>query len=98
MADREGHVRVSILIPVYNEFPTLLPVLERVIRAELPAGCEKEIIVVNDGSTDGTPALLEQIPPDAPMDAATLTVWNGERWVAYDRWLATAPIVASGGI
>jgi glycosyltransferase involved in cell wall biosynthesis len=60
MADREGHVRVSILIPVYNEFPTLLPVLERVIRAELPAGCEKEIIVVNDGSTDGTPALLEQ--------------------------------------
>src|ERR1017187_3806117 len=60
MADREGHVRVSILIPVYNEFPTLLPVLERVIRAELPPGCEKEIIVVNDGSTDGTTALLER--------------------------------------
>src|ERR1035438_10237752 len=60
MADREGCLRVSILIPVYNEFPTLPQVLERVIRAELPAGCEKEIIVVNDGSTDGTAALLEQ--------------------------------------
>src|ERR1039458_7819240 len=60
MADRESYLRISILIPVYNEFPTLLPVLERVIRAELPAGCEKEIIVVNDGSTDGTAALLER--------------------------------------
>jgi dolichol-phosphate mannosyltransferase len=53
-------LRVSILIPVYNEFPTLRQVLERVMRAKLPAGCEKEIIVVNDASTDGTPALLEQ--------------------------------------
>jgi dolichol-phosphate mannosyltransferase len=58
MADRECPVRVSILIPVYNEFPTLGQVLERVLRAELPAGCEKEIVVVDDGSTDGTPALL----------------------------------------
>jgi hypothetical protein len=39
------------------------------------------------------PSLLDQIPPDAPMDDATVTVWNGERWVAYDRWLATAPIL-----
>jgi len=38
------------------------------------------------------PSLLEQIPPDAPMDDATLTVWNGARFVAYDSWLATAPI------
>jgi hypothetical protein len=39
------------------------------------------------------PSLLEQIPADAPMDDATLTVWNGVRWVAYEKWLATAPIV-----
>ena len=37
--------------------------------------------------------LLSQIPADAPMDDATLTVWNGERWVAWDKWLATAPII-----
>jgi hypothetical protein len=37
-------------------------------------------------------SLLDQIPADAPMDDATLTVWDGERFVAYDRWLATAPI------
>ena len=38
------------------------------------------------------PSLLEQVPPDAPMDDAILTVWNGERVVAYNSWLATAPI------
>jgi hypothetical protein len=38
------------------------------------------------------PSLLDQVPSDAPMDDATVTVWNGERLVAYDRWLATAPI------
>ena len=39
------------------------------------------------------PSLLDQIPADAPMDDATVKVWNGERFVAYEKWLATAPIV-----
>jgi len=38
------------------------------------------------------PSLLEQIPPDAPMDNAVITVWNGERFVAWEKWLATAPV------
>jgi hypothetical protein len=37
--------------------------------------------------------LLEQIPADAPMDDAMITVWNGGRFVAYDKWLATVPVV-----
>lgn len=47
-------MKVSIVIPVYNEFHTFSQVLERVRRAPLPAGCVKEIIVIDDGSTDGT--------------------------------------------
>ena len=39
------------------------------------------------------PDLLSQIPADVPMDDATLTVWNGERFVAWDKWLATAPLI-----
>lgn len=51
---------ISIVIPVYNEFQRLPQVLQRVIDAPLPAGCEKEIIIVNDGSTDGTTELVDQ--------------------------------------
>ncbi|HWF37920.1 MAG TPA: glycosyltransferase family 2 protein [Candidatus Acidoferrales bacterium] len=47
-------MKVSIIIPVYNEFRTFEQVLERVQAATLPEGCEKEIVVVDDGSTDGT--------------------------------------------
>jgi glycosyltransferase involved in cell wall biosynthesis len=51
-------VKISIIIPVYNEFRTLPQVLDRAQRAQLPAGCEREIVVVDDGSTDGTTFLL----------------------------------------
>lgn len=47
-------MKISIIIPVYNEFRTFEQVLERVQAAALPRGCEKEIVVVDDGSTDGT--------------------------------------------
>lgn len=47
-------MKVSILIPVYNERNVLAEVLDRVTAAPLPAGCEREIIVIDDGSTDGT--------------------------------------------
>ena len=53
-------MKISILIPVYNEFRTFPQVLERVRNAPLPAGCTREIIVVDDGSTDGTTDMLKQ--------------------------------------
>lgn len=43
-------MRVSIVIPVYNEAKTVGTVIDLVSRLDF----EKEIIVVNDGSTDGT--------------------------------------------
>jgi glycosyltransferase involved in cell wall biosynthesis len=53
-------VKISIIIPVYNEFPTLSQVLSRVLAAPLPPGCDREIIVIDDGSTDGTGAIVRQ--------------------------------------
>lgn len=38
-------------------------------------------------------SILDRVPADTPMDNATITVWNGERFVAWDDWLATAPLV-----
>ncbi len=46
-------MRLSIIIPAHNEEATIQTVLERVLAVELP-GWEKEMIVVDDGSTDGT--------------------------------------------
>ncbi|HRH26012.1 MAG TPA: glycosyltransferase family 2 protein [Candidatus Paceibacterota bacterium] len=45
--------KVSIVIPCYNEVATLYDLLDEVVRAKV-CGLEKEIIVVNDGSTDST--------------------------------------------
>ena len=51
-------MKVSLLLPVYNEFLLLPMVLQRVLDAPLPPGCEKEVIIVDDGSTDGTSEAL----------------------------------------
>jgi len=49
--------RLSVVIPVYNERNTIEEILDRVGRV----GIEKEIIVVDDGSTDGTRELLRKL-------------------------------------
>ncbi len=51
-------MKVSIIIPIYNEHRTFHQVMERVRLAPLPPGCSKEIIVVDDGSTDGTGQMI----------------------------------------
>jgi glycosyltransferase involved in cell wall biosynthesis len=51
-------VKLSIIIPAYNEKNTIKEIIRRVRTAELD-GIEKEIIVVDDGSTDGTKDVLK---------------------------------------
>jgi len=55
--------KLSIIIPCYNEAATITEVLARVARAKT-CGLEKEVIVVNDGSTDETGQLLEGLQGD----------------------------------
>jgi glycosyltransferase involved in cell wall biosynthesis len=52
---------ISIIVPVYNEAGTVRQVIERLLHIPLPAA--REIIVVNDGSTDGTRGVLDDIAP-----------------------------------
>ena len=47
-------IKVTIVIPVYNERDTILTVLDAVKATPVP----KEIVVVDDGSTDGTRDVL----------------------------------------
>lgn len=51
--------KISILIPVYNEKKSLLEILKRV--EEVDFGLEKEIILIDDFSTDGTKDLYSLI-------------------------------------
>jgi glycosyltransferase involved in cell wall biosynthesis len=50
--------RLSIIVPVYNERETIATVLERIRAVALPGGLEREIVVVDDGSSDGTREVL----------------------------------------
>src|ERR1035441_652799 len=57
---------LSILIPVYNEEEFVGTLLERVLSAPLPEGVGREIVVVDDGSTDGSAAIVEEIAAAHP--------------------------------
>lgn len=56
---------VSIIVPVFNESATVAAVIARLLEVPLPA--PREILVVNDGSTDGTRAVLDAMPAHAAV-------------------------------
>jgi glycosyltransferase involved in cell wall biosynthesis len=65
-------LKLSIIIPVYNEMRTISEVVERVRAVDIGA-IEKEIIIANDGSSDGT------------RDAIDASHWSGDpRIRTYD--------------
>jgi glycosyltransferase involved in cell wall biosynthesis len=51
---------LSIVVPVFNEEATVGAVITRLLSVDLPVA--REILVVNDGSTDGTRAVLDALP------------------------------------
>jgi dolichol-phosphate mannosyltransferase len=54
-------MRLSVIVPCLNEAKTITQVLHEVDRVQLPNGWDKEIIVVDDGSTDATREILRTI-------------------------------------
>ena len=57
-------MKLSVIIPVYNEKATLAELVRRVRAVDLPL--EKEIVIVDDFSTDGTRGILKDLEgPDA---------------------------------
>jgi glycosyltransferase involved in cell wall biosynthesis/phospholipid N-methyltransferase len=57
---------LSILVPLYNEEEFVGALLERVLQAPLPDNLTREIIVVDDGSTDASTEIVEEIASEHP--------------------------------
>jgi dolichol-phosphate hexosyltransferase len=55
-------MKLSVLMPAYNEATTLLAAVKRVLDVDYP--CEMELVVVDDGSTDGGWEILAQLDED----------------------------------
>jgi glycosyltransferase involved in cell wall biosynthesis len=73
--------RLSIIIPVYNEERTVFQVLEKVHQVVLPDGVDKEIVVVNDASRDGSGLELDRYVsafPERAIQIVTHTVNQGK--------------------
>lgn len=58
-------MRLSVLVPVYNEATTVAEIIDRVHQSPV----EKEIICVNDCSTDGTAAVLDALHQEGRIHA-----------------------------
>src|SRR5260370_37321812 len=57
---RSARMKVSVVVPVYNERALIVDVLRKVSQAPF----SKELVVVDDCSTDGTRAILEKLAAD----------------------------------
>lgn len=55
----ENLKKLSIVIPVYNEENTIKAILDKVLEVQLNFGIEKELILVNDCSTDNSSKVIE---------------------------------------
>ena len=68
--------KLSIVIPVYNEVSMIDKVVETVLKKTI-SGWKKEIIVVDDGSTDGTPDKLKKWKKEVEVILSEKTVPEG---------------------
>lgn len=70
-------IKLSVLIPVYNEAPYIEKVLDTVRNVELPEGLDTEIICVDDGSLDGTSETLDRFRDTVTVHHSVLNFGKG---------------------
>jgi len=54
-----GYTKLSVIVPIFNERNTVVEIMRRMRAVELPIECE--FILVDDGSSDGTRQVLQQL-------------------------------------
>ncbi len=84
-------MKLSVLVPLFNEEDFVGTLLERVISAPLPSGLELEIIVADDGSTDGSAEAVELVAARHPGVIRLLrSARNQGKGAALQRAIAAA--------
>lgn len=76
---------ISIILPAYNEERLIYQMLEETHRAVEALGADYEIVVVDDGSTDGTPSEIERAARDFDNVRAVMLVENQGKGNALNR-------------
>ena len=79
---------LSIIVPVYNEARTVRAVIDRLLMIPLPIA--REILVVDDGSTDGTPEVLAGVVREGLAVTVIQAERNGGKGSAIRRGMAQA--------
>lgn len=80
-------MKLSIVIPVYNERSTVLAIVEKVLQVPCPE-LEKEIVLIDDASRDGTREILQELakaPPAGAFFRVVLQQVNGGKGSALRR-------------
>jgi glycosyltransferase involved in cell wall biosynthesis len=80
--------RLSIIVPVFNEARTVRAVIDRLLTIDLPI--PREILIVDDGSTDGTGEVLESAAGEGLMVTVIRMPQNGGKGSAIRAGLARA--------
>ena len=81
---------LSILMPVFNERATLEAAIDDALAAELPVDA-RQLVIVDDGSTDGTRELLRDARLAAERDASSATTGTAARAPRCTRRSSTRP-------
>jgi glycosyltransferase involved in cell wall biosynthesis len=79
-------MKLSVIIPVYNERRTLEEIVRRVLAVDI-GGVEKEVTIVDDGSTDGTRDLITRLAAEIPAIQPVLQPGNFGKGAAVARGL-----------
>ena len=74
--ERDAVPDVSIVVPIYNEVDNLRELVERIAGAMAGQPLTFELLAVDDGSTDGSAALLRQLAAEHPWLRAICLVRN----------------------
>ncbi len=89
---------IYVLLPAYNEEDALRPMMEKIAGVMAEMRMPYRVVIVNDGSKDATPQILEELRSHYPLDILTHKYNRGLGETERDGMEAIAEVAAPGDI